>query len=68
MIQNIIIYIILICVVIYIAYKVFRSFKTKGKSLCDDCGGCELKELKKDIERKSCKDHNPAGNSKNLSK
>ena len=54
--------------VIYIAYKVFRYFNTKGKSLCDDCGGCELKELKKDIERKSCKDHNPAGNSKNLSK
>ena len=64
MIQNIIIYIILICVVIYIAYKVFRSFKTKGKSLCDDCGGCELKELKKEIERKSCKNHNPIDSSK----
>ncbi|MBK5203561.1 MAG: hypothetical protein JJE45_07580 [Prolixibacteraceae bacterium] len=64
MIQNIIIYIILICVVIFIAYKVFRSFKTRGKSLCDDCGGCELKELKKDIEKKSCKNHKPAGISK----
>ena len=64
MIQNIIIYIILGCVIIFIAYKTFRSVKTKGKSLCDNCAGCELKKLKKDMERNSCNKHKPAGFSK----
>jgi hypothetical protein len=51
MIQNIIVYLIVIGVIIYTAYAVVRSLKTKDKSPCDGCGGCDIKkEILKNVK------------------
>ena len=51
MLQNIIVYIIIAGAVAYTVYAVVRSLTSKGKSSCEGCGGCEVKqEILKNIK------------------
>jgi hypothetical protein len=43
MAQEIAVIIILAAVVIYVGYKIYRLSRDRGKSPCDDCEGCALK-------------------------
>ncbi|MDD3077957.1 MAG: FeoB-associated Cys-rich membrane protein [Paludibacter sp.] len=43
MIQNIIVYLIIAGAVGYTIYSVIHSLKSKNKSPCDGCGGCDIK-------------------------
>ncbi len=52
MIQYIIVFGILIAVIIYTIISVVRSLKTKDKSPCDGCGGCDIKkEILKNVKQ-----------------
>jgi hypothetical protein len=48
MAQEITVIIILSAAAIYAGYKIYRSLKGRGKSPCDDCEGCALKNRLKD--------------------
>lgn len=43
MIQNIIVFIILVCAIGYVALRIFNTFKTSGNK-CQGCEGCSIKE------------------------
>ncbi len=55
MIQEVITYVILLATILFVAYKLYRSF-SKPKSKCDDCASnsndCALHDLKQEIEKK----------------
>ena len=43
MIQEIIVYVILILVIVYSIYTVIKKVSTKPTSVCEDCTGCGIK-------------------------
>ncbi len=43
MLQNILVYIIILSAVGYTVFSVVRSIRKKDKSPCDGCKGCDLK-------------------------
>lgn len=48
MIQNIIVYLIIASAIGFTIYSVVKSLRTKQKSGCEGCSGCELKnDIKK---------------------
>jgi len=52
MLQYIIVWGIIAAVVIYSAFTVVRSLKTRDKSPCDGCGGCDIKkEILKNVKQ-----------------
>ncbi|MDR3266974.1 MAG: FeoB-associated Cys-rich membrane protein [Tannerella sp.] len=55
MAQEITVIIILAAVIIYVGFKIYNSLKGRGKSPCDDCEGCALKEQLKG-SKFDCKD------------
>ncbi|MEL7585895.1 MAG: FeoB-associated Cys-rich membrane protein [Prolixibacteraceae bacterium] len=48
MVQEILVYIIVGAVILKVLYSLYKSVTVKDKSLCGNCGSCDLKsELKK---------------------
>jgi hypothetical protein len=43
MIQEIIVYVILLLVIVYSIYTVIKKVNTKPTSVCEDCTGCGIK-------------------------
>jgi len=54
--QEIAIIIIDIATVLYIGFKLYKTFMHPPKSSdpCCGCSGCALKEIKKDVNRRKC--------------
>lgn len=51
MLQYILVYLIIVLTVGYTVYSVVRSLKSKSKSPCDGCGGCDIKkEILKNVK------------------
>ncbi|MFZ4582015.1 MAG: hypothetical protein ACOYM7_05120 [Paludibacter sp.] len=44
MIQEIIVYVILLFVIVYSIYIVIKKVSTKPTSVCEDCTGCGIKQ------------------------
>lgn len=44
MLQEIIVYIIILCVVTYSVYAVIKKLRTKPATACDGCTGCGIKQ------------------------
>jgi len=62
MLQNILVLIIIAFSVVYSVYAVVKNIRTKDKSPCGDCNGCDIKrELTKNIKNKSLKDPTTCG-------
>jgi len=65
MIQNIIVYAIIILAIVYSAYAVIKNIRKKDTSPCGDCNGCDIKkEITKNLktaakEPKSCGSKDP---------
>jgi len=62
MLQNIIVYVILIAAVGYSVFAVVRNARKKEKSGCDGCDGCEVKnEILKNTKNRVTKDPTTCG-------
>lgn len=62
MLQNIIVYSILIAAAVYSVYAVIKSIRKKDKSGCDGCDGCGIKsEILKNGKKRVSKDPTSCG-------
>ena len=51
MIQNIIVYAIIVLAIAYSVYAVLKNIRKKETSACGDCNGCEIKkEITKNLK------------------